>query len=197
MTMSRRPIAVGAAVIAALALVACGTDRPESPVRASSETKSSPESSSTSSASLTARHPIGNRLLVRLLRERSRHLGEPARRSTCEPPKSSSRFFQAFTYRGHSGFLQGFDADSSQVDEVVLQVDGTVRTVHLRGSSLLAKRAQVLQRIAKQSRALVGTVDRLEAEPPDDRVTGAYAGAVDQADALRPCPVIGVALAPR
>src|SRR5687768_4156183 len=59
----------------------------------------------------------------------------------------------------------------------------------------LFERAEVRHRVAQQRRPLVGTVDRFEAEAPHDRVAGAHAGTVDQADALRPLPVVDVALA--
>lgn len=64
--------------------------------------------------------------------------GAPARRSTCRPPTSSERLFEAFTYAGHSGCLQGADSDPSQVAAVVLQVDGTALTVHNRGAAITA-----------------------------------------------------------
>jgi hypothetical protein len=57
--------------------------------------------------------------------------------SSCDPPsETSGRFFQAFTYRGFSGCLQGSTDKPSEVGAVVLEGGPTARMVHRSGAPL-------------------------------------------------------------
>lgn len=67
--------------------------------------------------------------------------------SACGPQPTSSRFVQAFTYRGYAGCLQGTGDDESQVDAVILHVDGTNRAIRNYGSWLTAYEIEDLKQL--------------------------------------------------
>ena len=73
-------------------------------------------------------------------------MGLPAG-SACDRPPTSSRFIEAFTYRGYAGCLEGTGNDKSQVDAVILQVDGADRRIHNSGSSLTGYEIEDLKQL--------------------------------------------------